>query len=187
VSYADNDYDSRRIDFFGGTANADFDGDQWGVRGRVGYMHSYQGVDLTPYLGLAYSNLDLDGFTETGTSATLTTNTDQDFDFVQSTLGFSVSKRFETAQGVSYVPEAHVAWLHEFADDNQANTSTFVATGGTAFSTQGLDPADDSANIGASLSIYASDQLDVRAAYDFEINEDYDSHTGQLVIRYRFY
>jgi len=149
-------------------------------------MHSYQGVDLTPYLGLAYSNLDLDGFTETGAGAANLTVTDQDFDFVQSTLGLSVSKRFETANGVSYVPEAHVAWLHEFADDNQANTSTFAA-GGPAFSTQGLDPADDSANIGASLAIYASDQLDVRAAYDFEINEDYDSHTGQLVIRYRFY
>ncbi len=84
------------------------------------------------------------------------------------------------------IPEAHVAWLHEFMDEKQANTSTFAAAGGPSFATSGLDPSDDSLNVGASVAIYASDTIDVRAAYDFEYRNDYDSHTGQLVFRYNF-
>ena len=112
---------------------------------------------------------------------------DEDYEFLQSTLGLSVSKHFKT-NGVSYIPEAHVAWLHEFEDEEQANTSTFTGGGGS-FATRGLNPADDGLNAGASMAI-ASDTIELRAAYDYEVrafdDNDYDSHTVQLVFRYNF-
>ena len=176
---------SRRTLFTGAVARGDFDGDQWGLRARLGRTFDYQGVDLTPYAALQYAHTNIDGYTETGAGLASLTVGDEDYDFMQSALGLSVSKRFETTNGVSIVPEVHAAWLHEFADEQQANTSSFVA-GGASFSTRGLDPANDSANIGASLSILATERIDVRAAYDFEVKSDYDSHAGQLVLRYRF-
>jgi len=36
------------------------------------------------------------------------------------------------------------------------------------------------------VAIYSSENLDIRAAYDFEGKSDYDSHSGQLTLRYTF-
>jgi len=189
VSYASNDYDSRRsisVNAISRTATGDFDGDQVGVRVRLGRTWAYQGVDVKPYVALNYVNLDVDGYTETGAGTANLTINDQDFDFLQSTLGVSVSKQYKSEKGYKFVPEVHIAYLHEFLDEAQANISTF-ATGGPSFSTQGLDPEDDSLNVGASVDIYNTGSLDVRASYDYEVRDDYDSHTGQLTFRYSFY
>ena len=141
--------------------------------------------DLTPYASLHYVRLDTDGYTESGAGAANLVVSDEDTDFLQSTLGVSISKEMETNSGTRFVPEVHVAWLHEFFDENQINTSTFTGGGGS-FTTAGFDPANDSINAGASVAIYQTESLDIRAAYDFEGKSDYDSHSGQLVLRYNF-
>ena len=104
---------------------------------------------------------------------------------MQSTLGVSISKEMESNNGTKYIPEVHVAWLHEYLDEQQVNTSTFTGGGGS-FTTNGFDPANDSVNVGASLSVYNDNNIDVRAAYDYEAKDDFDSHSGQLTLRYTF-
>ncbi|MFT5427248.1 MAG: outer membrane autotransporter protein [Gammaproteobacteria bacterium] len=188
ASYAQNDYDSTR-NVVAGTVNriakADFDADQFGIKGTVGRTFNVYNVDLTPYVALHYVYLDTDGYTESGAGTVNLTVDDEEADFLQSTLGVSLSKEMETNNGTKYTPEAHIAWLHEYLDENQNNTSTFTGGGGS-FTTNGFDPADDSVNIGASVAIYNNNNIDVRAAYDFEAKSDYDSHTGQLTLRYNF-
>jgi len=78
-----------------------------------------------------------------------------------------------------------VAWLHEYLDEGQVNTSTFTGGGGS-FTTRGFDPANDSLNVGASLAIYSENNIAVKASYDFEVKDDYDSHSGLLAFRYNF-
>ena len=70
--------------------------------------------------------------------------------FLQSTVGVSISKEMKTRNGTRFIPEAHVAWLHEYLNEGQVNTSTFTGAGGS-FTTKGFDPASDSLNVGASV------------------------------------
>ena len=167
-------------------ATADFDGDQIGVRARLGRTWAYEGVDVSPYVALSYVHLDIDGYTEIGAGAANLTVNDQDFDALESTLGVSVSKQYKTENGNTYVPAVHVAWKHEYLDEGQANTSTF-ASGAPSFSTRGLDPDDDTLNLGVSVDMYNSESVDVRASYEYQVRDDYDSHTGYLTFRYNFY
>ena len=141
--------------------------------------------EFTPYASLHYSYLDTDGYTETGAGATNLTVGGEGTDVLQSALGVSISKEMIDADGNSYVPEAHISWLHEYLDEEQTNTSTF-AGGGASFTTKGFDPASDSINAGASLGIFSVDNIDVRASYDYEGKSDYNSHSGMVILRYKF-
>lgn len=185
--YAYNEYDGRRtIPLVGRVANADYDANQFGVKATLGREYSFNAdTYLTPYAGLYYVYLDVDDYTETGAGAANLTVDNEENQALQSTLGVSLRREVETATGLKMVPEAHVAWLHEFLDEEQINTSTFTGGGGS-FTTRGFDPANDSFNIGASLAIYSENNIDVKASYDFEVKEDYDSHFGLLVFRYNF-
>ena len=83
------------------------------------------------------------------------------------------------------VPEVHIALFLEHLDEEQANTSTFTG-GGASFTTRGFEPANAGINLGTSLAIYSENNIDVRAAYDFDVKNDYDAHSGFLVMRYTF-
>src|SRR5690606_12395999 len=83
VSYSDlNGKSTRNIavgSAFGGTATADVDSSIWSVGGEVGYRLQMGSAVLTPYGGLDYVSVDMDGFTESGVSgANLTVNDSKD-------------------------------------------------------------------------------------------------------------
>ena len=189
VTYGQNGYDGRRHITVGAVnriATADYDGEQVAVKGTVGRDYPLSDATyLTPYVGLHYVHLDVDGYTETGAGAANLTVEDESSEALQSTLGVSFRKQMKTADGLDVVPELHLAWLHEFLDEEQTNTSTFTG-GGASFATRGFDPANDSLNVGASLSVYSGNNVDVRATYDFEIKDDFKGHSGMLVARFNF-
>jgi outer membrane autotransporter protein len=188
ASYSLNNYDSSRNVVVGSvnrTALADYDADQYGIKGTVGRTLHYQNLDLLPYVSLNYVRLNTDGYTETGAGAANLIVNPETTNFLQSTVGVSVSQEIKTGNGARFIPEAHIAWLHEYLDEGQINTSTFTGGGGS-FTTNGFDPANDSLNVGASVDFYATESLDIRAAYDFEVKDDYKSHSGQLILRYTF-
>ena len=188
VSFGRNDNDGARnvvVGTVNRTARGDFSSDQTSLTGRLGRNYYYNDLTVTPYASLLYVNLDTDGYTETGAGAANLVVGSETTELLQSTFGVSISKEMRTAAGARFIPEAHIAWLHEYFDETQANTSTFTG-GGAAFNTAGFDPANDSLNIGGSVAVFKENNIDVRAAYDFEIKDDYSSHSGQLVLRYTF-
>ncbi|MCZ6640863.1 MAG: autotransporter outer membrane beta-barrel domain-containing protein, partial [Gammaproteobacteria bacterium] len=188
ASYSLNNYDGSRNVVVGPvnrTAVADYDADQYGIKGSVGRTLQYRNFGLLPYASLLYVRLDTDGYTETGAGAANLTVSPETTAVLQSTVGVSISKEMATRKGTRFIPEAHIAWLHEFLNEGQVNTSTFTGGGGS-FTTEGFDPADNSLNIGASVDIYKTEHLDFRAAYDFEVKEDFTGHSGQLILRYTF-
>jgi len=188
ASYSLNNYDGSRNVVVGAvnrTAVADYDADQYGIKGTVGRTLQYRNLELSPYVSLLYVRLDTDGYTETGAGAANLIVNAETTNVLQSTVGVSISKEMATRKGTRFIPEAHIAWLHEFLNEGQVNTSTFTGGGGS-FTTEGFDPADNSLNIGASVDIYKTEHLDFRAAYDFEVKEDFTGHSGQLILRYTF-
>lgn len=188
AAYARNQYDSTRHVTVGAvnrTARGDFDGNQFSVKAKLGRNYVMQNtMTVRPYLGLTYSHLELDGYTETGAGTANLTVRAEDYDTVSAQLGASVSWTRES-KGVRYVPELHAAVTHELGDVRQVNTASFAA-GGAAFTTEGADPARTGLNLGASLGIFSKDNLDIRASYDFDYKSDYQAHAGSVVARFTF-
>jgi outer membrane autotransporter protein len=189
ATYAYNDYDGARhinVGTVNRVAKADYDADQVAIKAKLGHEYNvYANSYLTPYVGLHYIYLDVDDYTETGAGTANLTVQDESYSSLQSTIGVSVHKEIETVNNLKVVPEVHVAWSLEHLDEEQVNTSTFTG-GGTSFTTRGFEPANASLNLGTSLAIYSANNIDVRAAYDYEVKNDYDGHAGFLVLRYNF-
>ncbi len=188
LAYSFNNHEGERHVLVGAVkriASSDYDSGLFSARVNMGYdLGLSSAFFLTPYAGLYYNSLDIDGYTETGAGASNLRVQGENSNSLQSNLGMSVWGRIETTSG-SVVPEIHAGWLHDYDTDAQTNTATFTG-GGASFKTTGFKPADDSLNLGAALSIYSGDNFAVKASYDFEKKSDYDSHSGVLSLRFVF-
>ncbi len=188
-----NEYDGTRNIAFGTisrTALADYDGAQYTGFGEIGYVWENKDIEpnvpwfITPMVGLTYSHLGIGGYTETGAGDLNLLVGDQDYDFLQSSLGVKIERPWTNSSG-KWVPEAHFKWLYDFIGDEAATTATFTG-GGASFSTRGVAPAQHSFNAGAGLTFYSNGNVSVSGMYDFELKEDFIGHTGQGVLRVKF-
>lgn len=134
--YSRHDFDTSRQIFVptnngnaGFTANATSDGvggDQLTAFVGGGYTLTRDATTVTPYLNLAYLNLKIDQFQETETVGGMALNVqEQTVESLQSALGVRVSHSISSASGV-FVPTAHVAFHHEFANSSRSITARFV-------------------------------------------------------------
>jgi len=103
---------------------------------------------------------------------------------LQSGLGMRLERPFKTETG-TIIPEIHAKWLYDFIGDRQETTSTFSGGGGS-FATNGFDPAQNSLNAGAKLTLIANNNWVLETNYDFEYKEDFTAHTGWADLRYKF-
>ena len=188
-SYAKNSYDNRRNITVGAVnriALADYNADQLILQGQYGQEYTYDDdIYISPYVGLLYANLDIDGYTETGAGALNLTVDGQSYETLESFLGVSASMEMETGNDTIVIPEIHAAWRYEFFDEIQVNNSTYTG-GGALFTTNGFDPANHSINIGISYSMFREENIDIKFSYDFDTKADYQSHSGLINIRYSF-
>lgn len=182
-----NDYDGTRGIAFTGVdrvADGDTDGQQYTGMVDAGYVYKNGDFNWTPMASLTYSHLNIDGYTETGASSLDLTVEDQDYDLLQSGLGIQIDRPYVHPSGV-YIPEIHFKWLYDFIGDEAATTAQF-AGGGASFSTRGADPAQHSFVVGGGLTFYSKGNISISGTYNYEVKEDFSSHTGQGVLRYSF-
>jgi outer membrane autotransporter protein len=93
---------------------ADYSGGTAQIFGEIGYNIPYQSVALEPFANLAYANLHLDGFTETGGSAALA-STSSYTDVTSSTVGLRASPPLSF--GSAHVTLRGMAgWRHAYGD-----------------------------------------------------------------------
>jgi len=188
-----NWYDSSRDIVFGSisrTAKGDYHGQQYTAFGEIGYvienteLEQGQVWNFIPMVGLTYSHLNIDSYTESGADSLNLTVDSQEYDLLQSSLGVRVERPWTTSIG-EFLPEVHARWMYDFIGDEAATTSTFTG-GGSSFSTRGADPAQHSYNAGAGITFFATENITLSGVYDFEGKEDYTSHTGKGVIRFAY-
>ena len=157
-------------------------GDQNGSTGQVFGELRYQiaapgGVLLEPFIGLAYVRLDLDGFTESGGTAALTSGgTTQDN--VLSTLGARVSYDF-TAGTAKLAAHGSLAWQHAFGDVDPALTERFAFSGGSAFSVTGAPIARDTALVGLGLDWMLTENARLGVSYTGQLASDLQNNAFQ--------
>ncbi len=182
-----NSYDNTRNIAFAGvnrTATSDTDGQQYTALIDSGYVIQHEQWEITPLASLEYSHLNIDGYTETGANALNLTVDDQSYDFLQLGLGGKLALPIKDDSG-TWIPEIHARWLYDFIGDEFQATSRF-AGGGTAFTTNGLEPEQSALNAGGGLTFYSLGNVSLSATYDFTYKEDYNSHYAEAVLRVNF-
>ena len=186
-SFAYNKYDSLRHIAVGTvmrTANSDYDGQQYSVLLDGGYTFKSGEFGITPMASLQYERLHLEGYTEKNAGALNLHVNSQNYDMLQSGIGMKLERPFKTDTG-TIIPEIHAKWLYDFIGDRQETTSTFSGGGGS-FATNGFDPAQNSLNAGAKMTLIANNNWVLETNYDFEYKEDFTAHTGWADLRYKF-
>jgi outer membrane autotransporter protein len=189
LTYGQHEYDSTRLVNFTGataqTAKASFSGQQYGAKTEFGYPVSVGKTVVTPLASLAYNHLNQDGYSETGATGANLTVTGSSTDSIRSGLGGKVSTTVAQAGEWNIKPNARAMWQHEFNASAPDQTSTFVA-GGSAFTTSGIQVAQEHFNLGIGLDVASVRNTTVSAKYDVDLSDRYVSHTGSMQVRTEF-
>lgn len=189
LTYGHHKYDSVRLVNFTGvaaqTAQASYDGRQYGARAEAGVPLALGGAVVTPFAALAFNHLKQDGYTETGTAGAALSVNGSSSNSLRSGLGVKASADFAAADGWTLTPNARAVWLHEFNGDAPNLTSRYVA-GGSAFTTAGAESARDHAVLGVGLDLASSGGTTLSAKYDADLSEQFVGHSGLLQLRALF-
>jgi outer membrane autotransporter protein len=179
-----HNYDSKRI-VLGNAVNGSHDAWQYSAKVDAGWPLKMGAATLVPVAALTYIRLNEDSYTESGVGALAVSS--RDTDSFRSGLGAKALIPLHEGD-VQIGLELRAIWNHEFADTAQDSTARFAAGGGS-FTTSGVRPARDSANLGASLRL-AGGGKEVRQSlllsYDAEVKDQYLSHTALLQARFDF-
>ncbi|MBN9051534.1 MAG: hypothetical protein J0H78_18910 [Rhizobiales bacterium] len=164
VQYARGENDTTRtIMGVGPTeiARGKFASDQLSTRIELGRRHQVSRLTVMPFTAVEFARLWQHGYAESSTvSATgapgilgLTYQAQETRSLV-SAVGLHLESRFHVGNGMTLMPFARVAWLHEYSPDREVRPS-FNAAPGFLFTTQGVNAAGDVAkfNFGARLAV----------------------------------
>lgn len=140
AGYAKSDYDTKReINIqnnndavYGGdnikaTAKGDPDSDDYTVSIGGGYYFGQDALSFGPYARFTYLKVEVDDYKEKGADRFgLNLDVDgQDWKSVTSVLGGQIAYASSQNFGV-ITPQARAAWIHEFEDDDEKLTATYV-------------------------------------------------------------
>lgn len=179
LSYGQNDNDSQRW-VANSYANASFDSDILSVRLEGGKEIWFDALLVQPMVAFNYSDIGVDGYTETGSVAALNVG-GQDYSVVELGFGAVVSQEFAVGQTVLR-PELRAAYYHDFKQDGVQITSSFTA-GGNNFVTTGEDADANRYNLNAGVAWVLGDNNTLRASYDFNSSDHYTG--GTWLVDYR--
>jgi outer membrane autotransporter protein len=185
AAYTWHDIDTMRRVGFAGFADkleAGYDAGTAQVFGELGYTIDVGAIALEPFAGLAYVNLDADGFTEKGEEAALTGDggsTDATF----STLGVRVASEF-VISGMTSTARGMLGWRHAFG--GLTPTSSLAFAGGEAFSTAGVPVAEDAAVIEVGLDLNLTDTATFGLSYGGQFGDGAEDHAFKANLGVRF-
>jgi outer membrane autotransporter protein len=188
ASFGYNTYSNTRdIGFVGATASSHPTGQQYVGDLDFGYdFHPAKNWVVGPTVGLTYTHLNIDSFTETGASPADLTVDSQSADSLRSRLGGHVI--FQTNTGdVLLQPNITAMWQHEYLDSSSGITSSFSDFSSSPFTIQTAAPSRDSALIGVGLTATLSTSMALYLNYFADIGaSDYyaQSVVGGLKARF---
>ncbi len=182
-----NDYSGKRFISVGAVdrqANADYEGYQFTTKFELGRDLALPNeLEFTPSLGLSWTHVEINDYTETGAGASNLIVNDQDYDILNLSFRGELRRTWGISQG-SLTPEVHLGYNFEAIDDKIQTVAAFTG-GGNTFQSTGFDPANHSAIGGTGLA-YSGDNFDLVATYDFEAKQDFVSHSALLKGRWNF-
>ena len=190
VSLGRHQSDSERLIVVGNTisqAKGDYDIDTRSMALELGQDVTLDNaVQLTPFVGIQYTHLDRDSFTETGAGEAKLAVDDDRQESLRSLLGVKVAKSFTSTSGKQWDVDASLAWMHEFAD-NTANTNAAFATAPAfRFKTAGPELNRDRAQVGLGITTALSDNSNIRVGYQGEIASTDQDHSAYATFQFNW-
>jgi uncharacterized protein YhjY with autotransporter beta-barrel domain len=161
-AYNDLSYDLQRNNF-GLLASASPDGHTHSLDFNTGLTFKGGSVHHGPYAGLRWVDGSVDAYTEFGPGGGAIFPS-QDLESLVSTLGYSISVPIVVSGGV-LVPQAKVAWEHEFEDNAGAVFGLPLGT---------VD--EDFAVVGVGLGFYGRNGWNGVIEYEARIGSDVEGH-----------
>src|SRR5690606_4368915 len=148
----------------------------------VGYAIQAGGFALEPFAGLAYVNLDIDGFAERGGAAALTGN-EGSTDATVSTLGVRVGNEFAIGD-MTATARGMVGWRHAFG--GLTPTSSHAFGGGDIFAAAGVPIAPDAAVVEAGLDLNLARNATLGFSYGGQFGSGAQDHSARATFSLKF-
>lgn len=179
-----NSYETDRASLLG-RATGSTDGVEFTSLINGGYDHHVDDLTVGVFSSLAYSRVNFDSLTETG-SLTPLSYPDQHQESLRSNFGVRVSYATQVGR-MRLTPQARVSWQHEFLDSMQSIDSSFATGPGPVFSVNGPDIGRDSLRLSAGLHLQISPAVGAYLFYGSQIGRtNYNSHNVTLGVNISF-
>jgi fibronectin-binding autotransporter adhesin len=176
----DDSSQDRHVSFgdIAGIAHSDPTGNQ--IVGDLdgGYDFHIKGLTFGPTLGMQYTYLNVNPYSETGAPVIDLSVGREDTDSLRSHLGGHASYPFQTGK-IVMTPHIDAGWQHEFLDQSRGITSQFNSVGAGSFTLTTPSPSRDSALIDCGVDADLSGYLAVFADYLAQMGQS--NYFGQSV------
>jgi uncharacterized protein with beta-barrel porin domain len=158
--------------------NGDHSGSEWGVYGELGTSFGTTRRALRPFLGLMYSGLRQNAFTETGGGVANLSVDPSTTDALRVLLGAQLDLTLPLP--IDTVWTLRGTWMHETLDDTCGlSTAGFSQIPGSSFTVRGIDLGRDWAVVGSEIRIAAwRNIVHLYGNYDLVVNSRQDLHTA---------
>ena len=188
VSYSQLMFDNTRA---AGTGTATSDPDAFAITGSLELLQDLSLSNdsvLAPFIGLEYSYLDRDGFTESGAGVLNLSVDGNTEEFFTGIIGFQYAGRIEVGDTLRLTPAVRIAYARQFGDESATTTSSFAALPGATFTTTGAERGENSVRLGLGLELgpQLSNRWSVYARYLGDYANSGEEHTGQLGVSFSF-
>ena len=189
ASFAFNDNTGTRRILVGAvdrTASSAYDSTTFAVNVEAGWPQENDGTTITPTLGLAYSHLSADAYTETGAAGMNLNVTPSDYDTFEGKVGVKITGKSVDADGGIGRPEVRIGVTHNFGDDTADSTATFTA-GGTSFTTTGVETDSTKVDLGLGYTYTTPEgDTDISVNIDGRSSSSYLQYGGGLTVKWKF-
>ncbi len=185
VSYATTGYVGRRaIPFLGVNASSEFESDEITgyVEGAYGF-NTWSNTVFEPAVSLRLTNLDLNGYVETGAGAANLTIADRSLTSIESSLGARIRKPFDMQGDVKVLPELRTFFNYEFDETDRVVDASLVGSG---FTVLGAEAPRATATIGGGLGVLFAEKAKFFVNYDAELAQRLTEHTIAGSFRWGF-
>ena len=161
-----NTYDTKRSALFG---YADGSPDGWELDSLInaGYDFHSGNWTISPTASLAYTRVNLNHFTETGSMAPLN-YPDQNQNSLRTDIGLNISYTARV-NSIRITPQMRISWQHEYLDSTQSMDSRFASGNGPLFTVDGPHMDRNRAVIGAGVNVQITPTVSVYGYYDGQL------------------
>ncbi|WP_366657623.1 autotransporter domain-containing protein [Fodinicurvata sp. EGI_FJ10296] len=181
-SYSRIDYDSSRDVPQFGRQSAEYHADAWNIDAQAAYdfRPGPDGLTVSPLVGVRYIGMRQEGYEESGDAGLSVDGLTSDS--LRARLGAETRFESTTAAGTTVALTARAAWSREIGSPETALRASLL--GSDSFAIQGQGLPRDIAELGVTLDVGVTDNVDLFAAYDGSLGDNYADHRGQAGLRF---
>lgn len=167
-------------------ATASTDGNQFSVRVNTGYNLGQDQLAFGPMLGVRYTKVNIDGYTERNGSILNLNVGDQEADSVVLNVGAQVSYDFRSPSA-TITPYLAANYEHEFANGSREIVTELVSQPGIPNRTRTDSPDRDFVRLSAGVQTQFVNNFSIGVGYETILGKrDVSDHAVQARLRYQF-